>query len=165
MSSPTTIHTLVVGDVIKYETLSRPSGHCLEGLALVEKHPRDKGRLYAKDTFWNMGSENHVLSDEELATAERLFNIHDFTALKRGSESIWVSYAPTDRARITSQHGLVQKLYIRKGSQPDLDQRIANAERKVARAEQSTSNAQRDLLAADRELGELVIQKAALAKK
>ena len=58
--------TFVPGDVLRY--LPRWT-HCREGVAIVQ----DNG--VAVDTYWS--SDRAVLTDEELATAERQFNVGD----------------------------------------------------------------------------------------
>lgn len=129
---------------------------CREGMAIAD----DRGHLI--DTFWISGSEAHVLNAAEIATVEALFHLDDYDELDRWRPDVrlWETYAPEDRQRITSQHGLQQRLFIRKGAQPDLATKIANAERKVAVAEAKVKSAQWDLDWARRELSELVASPA-----
>lgn len=108
--------------------------HCREAMA----YQCDNGRLV--DTFWGVpgdSSVRHTLTDTELATAVPLFNTDDYDEIDRHmrDSSTWESYAPTDRARITSQHGLQTRWFIRKGANPDLETMIGNAEEDLDRAQ------------------------------
>jgi hypothetical protein len=128
------------GDVLSYLA---ERYHCREGTALV----RDDGR--AVDTFWgSLDSQAHVLTADELSTAERVFNVNNYDALdrySRGSRLTWETYHPDDRGRITSQHGLQEALFIRKGATPDLATQIANARAAVERAEVEVRSAESSL--------------------
>ncbi len=154
--------TFRVGDVVRYSPQPRFPGQrdvrwCREGTAIAEK--RDDGRLVLVDTFWGSGSDNHVLTDAELATAEIRFNLNDYDALKeypRGaSHDTWMKYAPAHRETVTAQHGLQSRYYIRKGAQPDLDTQIVNARAVVADAEAAVDSAKWHLECARRDLAAL----------
>lgn len=119
------------GDVIRYDTLTRPNRWCREGIAVAENR---NGRVVLLDTYWCGGSETHVLTDEEAATGELLFNIGDYDELdrySRNSPHTWEKYAPADRQVITEQHGLRSRWFIRKGATEDWPTQIANAEQVV----------------------------------
>jgi hypothetical protein len=99
-----------------------------------------------------------VLRKHELETAGLIFNTNDFDVLDRyaaASRSTWLTYAPRDRGRITSQHGLQELLFVRKGSLPDLATQIDNARRKVKEAEAAVRTAQRQRDDARRALAEV----------
>lgn len=123
------------GDVVRYETLTMPSRHCREGWAIART--RDDDSVYLLDTFWGSG-DTHVLTDEEIATAELMFNLADYDELDRyrshESRAKWETYRPADRETVTSQHGLQVRWFIRKGAQPDLATQIDNARQGVADA-------------------------------
>ena len=140
-------------DVVRY-TSERRDRWCREGTAIA---CGDDAILV--DTFWGgYGSDSHVLTPDERATAEVLFNIADYDELDRynhGSEGTWRKYAPGDRTVITSQHGLQRRWFVRKGAQPNLPTQIQNAREAVAQAEEKLSSAQWWLDSARRELAEL----------
>jgi hypothetical protein len=130
------------GDVLHY----RPSQHhCREGVALVVD-----GRL-ARDTYWGLspGHDSHALTEAELDTATVCFNTYDYELLdgnqRHASRGKWETYHPDDRGRITSQQGLQEALFIRRGAKPDLDTQIANARAEVKKAEEEVRSAQRRL--------------------
>jgi hypothetical protein len=127
------------GDVLDYI----PDGgrHCREGIAIVNE------RGDAVDTFWDSGSESHLLTEAELATAGLRFRLGDYRELgkthwDRGHKDTWLTYAPADRQVTTAQHGLQSTLYVRNGAEPDLDTQIANAREAVQEAEHAVGSAQ-----------------------
>jgi hypothetical protein len=136
------------GDVVRYEA---PRGWCREGTAITG----DDGRLV--DTYWL--NDNHVLTDEEIATAELVFSLGDFDELDRWrsheSRAKWEQYSPADRETVTSQHGLQVRWFVRKGAQPDLATQIENARQAVADAYEKLRNAERDVDYARRKLARL----------
>src|SRR5438128_394492 len=105
--------TFAPGDVLWY---ARERDHCREGLALVQ----DDGR--AIDTFWALRyGDSHALTPDELATAEVRFNVNGYDALdpySKASRATWETYHPADRGRISSQHGLQEELFVRRGATP-----------------------------------------------
>ncbi|NMO00846.1 hypothetical protein HH308_06415 [Gordonia sp. TBRC 11910] len=112
------------GDVVRY-TPSRD--HCREGMAWAI---RPRGRQVLVDTYWNVGVDSHVLTDEEIATAEVVFNTNDFHELPRydrGTPDQWKRYAPKDRETISAQRGLQHRYFVRKGASEDWDTIVANA--------------------------------------
>ena len=136
--------TFAPGTVLTYTTLTRPNRWCREGTAIVVKSGR------AIDTYWGStaSTDSHVLTGEELATAEVLFLLKDYDELdipRRESPATWKRYAPADRRRTTSQHGLQARWFIRKGAEPDLATQIANAQQNVADAEVALRSAERQL--------------------
>lgn len=129
------------GDVLWYVP---ETSHCREGTAFVNDRAR------ALDTFWQPegDGDSHALTDQELATAEVRFNVNDYEPLDRYSRSsrgTWETYHPVDRARIPSQHGLQEQLFIRRGASPDIGTQVANARERVAEAESELSLAERRL--------------------
>lgn len=142
-----------VGDVVQWAPADR---HCREGTAVARA--ASDGRIKLSDTFWG-SYEPHILTEDEAATAELLFNLADYDELdqydKYGSAAKWEQYAPEDRQLITMQHGLQKRWFIRKGAQPDLPTRIANAERKLAERMAALESARRQVLWAEEELAEL----------
>lgn len=140
------------GDVLRY---TPGQHHCCEGTAYV----RDDGR--AVDTFWRpMGDgDSHLLTAVEMETAGVAFNVGDFDALDyytSSSPETWATFHPDDRASISSQHGLQQHLFVRKGAEPHLGTQVENARRRVGRAEEDLDIAQGRLDRARAELLELV---------
>jgi hypothetical protein len=132
------------GTVVRYTP--DPSRHdprwCREGYAIADSD----GVLL--DTYWQSGGDSHRLLPVELATVEVLFHLDDYDELDRyskGSPPQWQTYHPNDRRRITSQHGLQARWFVRKGATPDLSTQIANAEDKVREAEDEVRCAQQRL--------------------
>lgn len=114
------------GDVLSY--VPRRS-HCREGTAFVVNADR------VVDTYWRPfgDGESHVLTEQELTTAEVRFNVHDFDVLdSSGARRKWETYHPDDRSYISSQHGLREVLFVRRGATPDMATQILNAEGEVA---------------------------------
>lgn len=99
-------------DVVRYVP-ERQSRWCRECLAVAVMW---SGRLVLVDTFWGLRySDDHVLTDAEASTAELVFNTDDYDELPQyggGSRDLWERYAPADRERITSQHGLQARWFI-----------------------------------------------------
>lgn len=126
------------GDVVAYDTLTRPNRHCREGTAILN----DRGVLV--DTFWGgaLVNDAHVLTEEEAATARLLFNIGDYAELGRTQAHQFEQYAPADRQVLTSQHGLQRRLFVRIGAQVDHATIVDNARRKVDEAEARVRSAQ-----------------------
>lgn len=132
---------LTPGTVLSYTPSQH---HCREGLACVD----DRG--VARDTFWRTGgdSESHVLTGKEIASATVVFNVGEFVALDRyssGARQVWETYHPDDRAWITSQHGLQEALFVRRGASPHLGTQIENARAAVATAQSSVRVAEHEL--------------------
>ena len=135
------------GDVVRYEA---PSGWCREGTAIT----REDGILV--DTYWL--NDNHVLTDEEIVTAELVFNLADYDELdryQRNSAEIWKTYSPTDRETVTSQHGLQVRWFVRKGARPDLQTQIENARQALTDAESKLQSAEARVRGARRDLEQL----------
>lgn len=116
---------------------------CREGTAIAN----EQGVLV--DTYWCSGGDSHVLRrDDELASVEVLFHIDDYDELDRygrGTPAVWETYHPDDRRRVTSQHGLQARYFVRKGATPDLETQIANAREAVREAEAEVEGAERRL--------------------
>lgn len=134
------------GTVVRYTPAPRFEGDhqprwCREGTAIANGH----GLLV--DTYWGSGSTAHIVRDVEQRSVEVLFHLDDYDELDRWRSDVnkWSTYAPQDRQRITSQHGLQQRLFIRKGAVPARATMIENARAKVAEAEAEVSSAQRRL--------------------
>jgi len=143
--------------VYTYESIERPSRHCREELA-VEQEP---GILL--DTFWSLGSETHRLTEAERATAVLVFDTDDYDQLptypREAARQMWETYHPDNRAVITSQHRLQNDYYVRKGSKPDLETRIENAQRAVEEAESKLLSAGSGLRWRQEELAALVAER------
>jgi len=141
------------GDVVRYMS-ERPDRWCREGLAVTKKIG---GQTRLVDTYWEMYDPwvSHVLTDDEMATAEHLFNVSDYRALTGSEERRWKEYRPEDRQEITSQHGLVRTLYVRIGSEPDVATKVQNARDDVAEAEEAVRSAESRLDGARRWLAHL----------
>jgi hypothetical protein len=151
MSDLSTSETAVAfkpGDVLRYRPL-RPGvdpNWCREGLAIVN----DAGR--AVDTYWTSGND-HVLTEAELGTATLIANLEDWdlhTQYRHRVESAmsmgeWQDYREENRLRITQQHGYIESLYVRKGTQPDWYTKVTNQRAAVAKAEAKLGAAERDL--------------------
>lgn len=150
-----------VGDVLRYTPQPRFQGQadtrwCREGTALATE--RRDGSTLILDTYWGSMSDAHVLTDAELATAELIFNVGDYDELdqyRSGSREQWLRYAPEDRQRITSQHGLQCRWFIRKDASESLATQIENAREAVRDAEGKVESAQWRLDWAKRDLAEL----------
>lgn len=142
--SETATTALRSGDVIRY--VPDPSRFeprwCREGTAVV----REDGK--AVDTYWGSGSDNHVLLDVEVTTAEVVFNLADYIELDQyrpGVQAEWAKYREDQRHRITSQHGLQSRYFVLNGAEPDLEQQISNAYEALTTAREALNSAARDL--------------------
>lgn len=149
-------HEGAEGQVVRYlPDRSRHDPHwCREGMAISDHN----GRFI--DTYWTGGGDSHVLNAAELATVEHLFWLDDYREVRtpsgRGTPSEWETYAEGDRQRVTSQHGLCVRYFIRNGAQPDMPTQIANAEERVRVAEGAVRSAEWGLENARRRLSELL---------
>lgn len=145
------------GTVLRYRSDRAEAGErdaywCLEGTAVV----RDNGAAF--DTFWDSGSEAHRLTASELARAEVLFDLDDYDEMDRWrpDEQKWLTYAPEDRQRVTSQHGLQRRLYLRKGARPHRQTVLSNLRETVEEAEAEARSAQRNMEHAQEDLAALL---------
>ncbi len=114
------------------------SRHCREGVATQEENG-----LF--DTFWGGSGDRHRLTDSERGSRRFKFDTDDFEEVarySRGVPSEWAERHPDDRETIPSQHGLQQRWFIRKGSQPDYATRLANAEAALEEAESKLRSAE-----------------------
>lgn len=133
------------GDVYTYTPKQR---HCTEGLAIED----ERGRLY--DWYWG-SSRDSMLDKIVPGDAEDLTfvaNLNDYDLTPRGGLESNKDYAPTDRLVITSHHGYQRTYYIRKGAQPDLTTKIANARERLAEAESELRSAESSVKWAQKEL-------------
>ena len=150
----TEIGVLPAGTVVRF--IPDPSQHsprwCREGIAIAQKD----GRLH--DTFWGSGSEAHIVREVELPSVEVLFHMDDYDELDkwRPDRQKWLTYAPDDRKRITMQHGLQERLFIRKGALPHRETMLAQARQKVEDAEGDVRRAEGDLRWAREDLAALL---------
>jgi hypothetical protein len=147
------------GAVLRYIPLIN---HCREGIAFVG----DDGA--ARDTYWREhgDGESHRLTESELEGAVQLFNVDDYDRLdpdSAASREQWERFRPSDRGRITMQHGLHECLFLRKGASPDLDTQIENAERRIKAAAKEQRAAELALEARRGEHVALVAKREALA--
>jgi hypothetical protein len=149
-----------VGDVVGYLPAERfDRWWCREGTAIA-KEAHD-GTVTLADTYWQSGGDAHVLTDDELATAELRFNLADYDELDRydkGSKLAWEKFAEDDRELVTSQHRLECRWFIRKGAVESIDQQIANARARLATAESNLDSARWGVERAQRELAEIEAQ-------
>ena len=139
------------GNVLRY--VPRGGTHARECTAFVNE------RGVAVDTYWRAhgDGQSHWLRPGEVATASVLFNVGDFDALDyyaATSRSTWESYHPDDRARITSQHGLQEQLYVRRGAKPCVKTQVENARASVEVAESKVRSAESYLQAMRERLAE-----------
>jgi hypothetical protein len=148
---------IVVGDVVTYDTLDRPNRWCREGLAIADERG---GRLLLLDTFWCGMTETHVLTEAEKATAVMVFNIGDYDELpdQPGVADRWRTYHPDDRERITGQHGLTVRYFVRRGSRPDHETRVENAREAVEDAERAVRVAESRLKDAQGRLADILAE-------
>lgn len=141
------------GDVVRY----RPSQHhCREGMAIAEER---SGRIMLFDTFWASSGDRHVLTHDEIATAELEFRISDYDELDQSHRSmsgVWKKYAPADRQTITSQHGLQHRYFIRKGAAEDWPTQIDNARQELEEREREADSAQRRVEWAREDLAKVI---------
>jgi hypothetical protein len=143
------------GDVVKYVPADRfDRWWCREGTAIATQ--RD-GDIILVDTYWGSGSDNHVLRDDETATATLKFNLGDFDELpsRPGVRLAWGKYAPADRELIPSQHGLQCRYFIRKGAAESLPTQVENATQALIDAESELRSAQWRVESRAKELAEL----------
>lgn len=133
-------HEFRPGDVVRYDLTER---HCREGMAIAyERH----GKVILLDTFWGGYGDRHMLTDDEIATAELIFNVNDYDELdeySRSSPAAWSKYAPADRQLITSQHGLQKRWFTRKGAVEDWPTQIDNARSELEERESEAASASR----------------------
>ena len=129
--------TFVVGDVVRY-TPKDQERHCREWQARAEIR---RDRVILVDTFWGSYQDAHVLTDDELTTAEWQFNLSDYRRVDRGER--WIDFHPSNRVVVTHQHGLQRDEYVRTGSEPDMTTRIENAKEKVEEAQRELDSATR----------------------
>lgn len=151
-----TTATFVPGDVLDYTPADGSS--CREGIAIVREQPLPARTTYAVDTFGGIdrpGFGAHVLTDAELSTATVSFNLADFDRIDRNHYPLFGDYAESDRRTITEQRGYRVRYYLRRGAQPDLATKIANALRELDNAHGGVASAQRRLERALRALADL----------
>jgi hypothetical protein len=128
---------------------------CREGLAVAK--PYHDGTVRLVDTFWGFGSDAHILTGAEAATAELLFDLAAYIPVQ--TEAEWMRYAETDRRIVTAQHGLTRHYYVRAGAVEDLPTQIENARAALAQAEQVVESAQWRVELARRDLASLESQR------
>lgn len=151
------------GDVLKY---TPATDWCNEGLAMVHRSVISPTGFVVIDTYWQTGlspdfTDGHRLSDEEMAGAEVLFNVSDYSVLAKGpncyTEKVseeWHRYAPEDRERVTSQHGLSVVYLVKKGAERShrahanrLKARIEGARRELCSAQNHLKSLEEELRA------------------
>ena len=155
------------GDVVHYEPGPAFPGQtdvrwCREGTAIAGAN-RD-GSVTLVDTYWGIrDGQSHALTDDELATAELRFNLADYDELNRydrGARQEWEKYAPADRERVTSQHGLQSRWFVRKGAAEDHATIVQNARDRLAEAESALESARYSVESRLRDLDELLATEA-----
>lgn len=151
MSETAEVEWTAAGEVIRYQS-ERRDRWCREGWAISD----DYGRFV--DTYWMSMSDAHVVTPDELATAAHQFWIDDYRELDRhgrGTPDEWLKYASGDRRRVTSQHGLQARYFVRHGAEDDLPTQLENALAALRRAEDDAESAQRRLGRAQERVDEL----------
>lgn len=119
--------------------------HCRDGQAICD------GDGKPRDTYWH--SEQYVLTDEELATAELLYLLDDYHEVR--GEHEWQKYAEADREVLRRQHGCYVTWLVRNEAEPDLEMQIRNAYTKLRKAEEDLKHAGRDIEWAARDIAKL----------
>lgn len=120
---------------------------CREGMAIET----DTGKVI--DTYWDLSARDvmvdHYLTGEELAGAELVANLDDFEPFYRNSTHYnsagYDGYAESDRLTITSQHGLTQHRFIRKGATPSPDRILAKLRADISAALYKRDSAMREV--------------------
>lgn len=139
---------LAPGQVLGYQPDRKrfePS-HCRDGQAICDGDGRPV------DTYWWSG-DGHVLTDEELASAEILYRLDDYREV--ASEHEWQKYAEADRKALRRQHGCYVTWLVRNGAEPDIETQIRNAYAKLRKAEEDLKAAGRDIEWAARDIAKL----------
>ena len=123
--------------------------HCTEGIAAVEEN----GTL--NDTFWGSAYDN-PLSETERATLELYFDSADFDEIKHSlAQQKFEKFHPDDRRRVTSQHGLQGRYFVRKGAKEDIATQIKNTEAWIEQATAELRSAERNKQRAEEWLAQL----------
>ena len=136
-------------------TYSPKEYHCTEGLAIEN----DRGLLI--DWFWGGDVVSHrQYVDRDAEDLKLIANLNDYELTPRDGRESNCNYAPEDRLVITSQHGLQQTFYIRKGSIMDLATRIKNACERLEEAQSEMRSAQRRVEYAQEALNEIEKEKS-----
>ena len=156
-----------VGDVVRYQPGPAFKGQtdtrwCREGTAIAET--RASRSVMFVDTYWGTMSDAHVLTDAEVETAELRFNLGDYDELDRydhGSSYTWEKFAPADRERVTSQHGLQSRWFVRKGASEDYGTKVQNARDRLADAESELDSARWTVQLRQRALDQLLTERSA----
>ncbi len=139
------------GQVITYRS-ERDNRWCREGWAISSESG------YFLDTYWQSTGDAHRVTADELATAEHQFWVDDYRELDRygrGTPDEWAKYAPADRQRVPSQHGLQARFFVRIGAEHDLPTQVENAIEALRRAEDEAESAQRRMEYAQERVDEL----------
>ncbi|WP_433673823.1 hypothetical protein [Microbacterium gorillae] len=156
--APQTRSSFKANDVVKYAV----PRYCREGVAVARLR---NGKLVLRDTYWLRDDDlSYVLTADEVANAELLFNTDDYDELDRHARSTpttWATYAEADRAQIPMQHGRTMRYFVRKGSTPDLATQVANARALVSQRRDEVRTAQLALARAESELARLDSELAA----
>jgi hypothetical protein len=115
---------------------------CVEGIAEAVEV---RGEVVLRDTYWGSHSDAHYVTDAERPSLRLLFDAAEFDLLEGRGAAVkerWRTYAEADRRRVTAQHGLQASYYVRKGAQPDLVTKVANAREAVAEARRAADSAE-----------------------
>lgn len=130
------------GTVVRYtpfDPAARDPRWCREGIAIAD----DRG--YLVDTYWESSGDQHVVTAKEADSIEDWFHLEDVREIGRHTRDApteWLTFAPTDRYRVTSQHGCRSRFYVRLDAAPDLATQIANAQEALDEAERALRSAQ-----------------------
>ena len=163
-----TAHNAVQVTPGAYYTFDREQRHCVEGIAYADL-VKSVG-VVLRDTFWGpQGSTDFMVGHNRLSDAERaslrlLFNPND------GWREVSRSDVPedfdlADVRRVTSQHGLQEKVWIRDGAQPSLAIRIFNAQERLREARSAAESAIRTVEHHAMEVARLVAEQSAVQKE
>lgn len=133
----------VLGDVVDY---GRERDWCREGVAAVRE--RQDGSLVLADTFWEGGSETHILTSAEVATAVLRFNVNGYRELAHHEDRESI---PREHWQdIPSQHGLRRRRFVRVDAAPTWEKKHANARQDIIDAQHKVARALSDLESARR---------------
>ena len=151
-----------------YYTFDRDEHHCVEGIVYADL-VRSEG-IVLRDTFWGprgsttfMVGHNH-LSEAERASLRLLFN-PDGGWREATRNDVPEDFDPDDVRRVTSQHGLQKKVWIRDGAQPSLAIRIFNAQERLREARSAAESAICTVEHHAMEVARLVAEQSAVQKE
>lgn len=134
--------------------------HLLAGDVLeYNEHPLDR-RVRPKMAVVTADGVSPI-SDAELNGAVLLFNRNDYVLVagpsrSKAEPSLWLSFKPGDRQRLTIANGNAVAYYVKKGAQPDLDTQIENQQQVIGQARLKAAEARARLKTEERLLEKLM---------